>query len=88
MPIPKALLPHATRAVANLHPRDSNSDLNDASDVGSILGGVFGGLAVLVAVMFGVWQIMRWNKEDQRLQEAARRRHNKWYKVVGRKLRP
>ena len=79
MPIPTPLLTHATRTVAILRPRQSdnnNNSLNTASEIASILGGVFGGLAVLVAVVFGIWTIRRANKEDR----------NKWYKILGRIL--
>ena len=91
MPILGPLLPYATRAVADLRPRD----LNYEAEVGSILGGIFGGLAVLVAVIFGVWQIVRWNREDKRQNETDRRRQQEeqrrndiWYRKLGRTLRP
>ena len=80
MPIPTPLLTHTTRTVAILRPRQSgNNNNNNGLDVGSILGCVFGGLAVLVAVILGILQIRRWNKEDRRLAD-------KWYKKLGRML--
>ena len=87
MPIPTPLLLHATRTVAELRPRGSNTPsggpsngLTVGGDVGSILGGMFGGLALLAAVVFGIWEIRRAKEEDARLD-------NKWYKKLGRKLR-
>ena len=88
MPVAKPLLPYATRAVADLRPRD----LSYEADIGSILGGIFGGLAVLVAVMFGVWQIVRWMKEDKKQEEEDRRRqqkrNDKWHRKLRRTLWP
>ena len=87
MPIPKPLLPYATRAVADLRPRDSQS-LNLGAEIGSILGGIFGGLALLVAVIFGILQIRRWAEEDRIRQLEHQRLNNKWYRKLRRKLWP
>ena len=80
MPGPRVL---ATRTVADIRPRDLSSEGN----IGSILGGIFAGLALLVAVILGVWQTLRWIDEDKRRQAAEHKQHNKWYRVVWRKVR-
>ena len=84
MPVAKPLLPYATRAVADLRPRD----LNHEADIGSILGGIFGGLALLVAVIFLILQVRRWAEEDRIRRQEHQRLNNKWYRKLRRKLWP
>ena len=81
MSSPSPLLSHTTRTAAALFPRatETSNGLDNAAEIASIVGGIFAGLAVLVAVVFGIWQIRRWNKEDQR-------RDNRWYNKWPRKL--
>ena len=87
MLVAKSVLSNPTRAVADLRPRDQQS-LDYQAEIGSILGGIFGGLAVLVAVIIGGWQIWRWMKEDKKQEEADQRRYNRWYRKLGRMLWP
>ena len=87
MPIPGPRLPYATRAVGDLRPRDTK-DLSYQAEIWTILGGIFGGLAVLLAVIFGVWQIRRSIKEERQREQEAQMRNKRWYKRLGRTLWP
>ena len=69
MPVAKPLLPYVTPAVADLRPRSISYE----ADIGSILGGIFGALAVLVALVIGIWQIVRSIRDDERHQEEVQR---------------
>ena len=82
MPIPGPRLPYAARAVGDLRPRN----LSHEAEIWTILGGIFAVLAVLVAVIIGVWQIIRQMQEDKRREDADQRRHNRWYRKFGRML--
>ena len=53
----------------------SDQNLNQAAEIGSIVGGIFSRLAVLMATWFGVAQILRWRREDTQ-------RQRKWYHHV------
>ena len=74
--LPRSAPPTTTPPAA----QQDDDGWSTASEVGSVIGGVAGVLALAVAIWFAVKQIRRWTEEDQRLAEEARRRSKKWYR--------
>ena len=72
---------------SQLAKRDNSDEWSVPAEVGSVIGGVAGVLALMVAVWLAVGQYNRWKDDDrwrkeqeQRQREKEEKRQNKWYR--------